>query len=200
MQSIAQLTTEIKAQFGTILNGRIENAARLIEAGAVTRLDDYNWTVQSQGEAGKSYTVTFKMAWQCDCKDFIGDGFYPAPAVEFMGSVGPVCKHIVASGICWASGEYPSPRPPYGDSQGSQAPLYDLAISCRKRPFTTGSEDYLILWYKRAGEVAVHPKGKKLTDSDIKKALGRYTLVHTEALAGMVVRRYNLFLTHEVQL
>lgn len=198
MQSLTEIMATVKNELGTILNGRIENAAKLIEAGAVTRLDDYNWTVKSQSalrpfdklrmrqaqdETEGEYHVSFRMQWACTCKDYIGDGFYPAPQVEFMGSVGPVCKHIVAVGACWSLGEYPSPK---------QAPLYDLCIATRKRPFTTGSEDYLIVWYKKAGEAAVHPKGKKLTDSDIQKALGRYALVDTEALQSMVVRRYNL--------
>jgi hypothetical protein len=82
--------------------------------------------------------------------------------------------------MCYFSGEYPAPA------------AFDLVIATRKRPFTTGSEDYQILWYKKPGADKVEPKGKKLTDSDIQKALGKYTLVHTEAQASAVVRRYRL--------
>lgn len=176
MTSITELLNDVKTELPQ-LNGRTEKAEILAAGGHVTRLDDYTWTVKSQG-SDKQYLVAFQLQWRCNCADF-----ERAPVVEFGGSVGPVCKHILAVFACWVTGDYPSPKP---------GALYDLVIATSKRPFTTGSEDYKIAWYKRAGCDKVEPQGKKLTDSDIQKALLKYRLVATEALQSLVVRRYQL--------
>ena len=184
MSSITELLADVKAELGAPLNGRIERAAALALAGAVTRLDDYTWQVASETEPGKVYTITFKLAWSCSCKDFTGEGYSPAPAVEFGGSVQPTCKHILAASACYFSGDYPSPKP---------APLYDLCIATKKAPFVSGP-DGRILWIKRATDAApVEPKAEKyLTDSDIAAKLAKYNLVDTEARAGQVIRRYQI--------
>lgn len=183
MNSITEILGDVKAELGGQLNGRIERAAALATSGAVTRLDDYSWQVASQSEPGKSYTVTFQLQWVCDCEDFLGTGYHPAPIVELGGNVGPVCKHILSVFACWASGDYPSPKP---------AAIFDLVIATKKAPFVSGP-DGRILWIKKAGCDQVEPKAEKyLTDSDIAAKLAKYNLVGTEARAGQVIRRYQL--------
>lgn len=180
MTTLPQTLEEIKAQFAATLNGRCERAAKIALSGAVSRVDDYTWSVGSQSEPGKSYTVTFKLTWQCDCRDFIGDGYAPAPTAEFFGGTGAVCKHVLAVGACWVSGTYPAP------------PSYDLCICTKKTPFTSGP-DGKILWWKKANEPKVEAsKDAYLTDGPIQKALAKYVLADTECRQSQVIRRYRL--------
>lgn len=180
MQSIAQLTTEIKAQFGHVLNGRIERGHALAMAGAVSQVDGHTWNVKSATEAGKVYTIKFEMVWSCDCEDFAGTGHHPAAAVDFGGSVQPTCKHILASAMCYFAGEYPAP------------PAFDLVICTKKLPFVS-APDGKILWFKLAGQEKVEPtKTAHLTDGPIQAKLARYELVGTEARQSQVIRRYRL--------
>lgn len=187
MQSLAQLTTEIKSEFGHVLNGRIERGHALAMAGAVSPVDGH-WTVKSaralQGplgaDAGKVYTVKFDLAWSCDCEDHAGTGHHPAAAVDFGGSVQPTCKHILATAMCYFSGEYPAP------------PAFDLVICTKKQPFVSGP-DGKILWFKLAGQDKVEPaKTAHLTDGPIQAKLAKYQLVDTEARASEIIRRYRL--------
>lgn len=108
MSSIAQLTLGIKAQFGRVLNGRIEAGHALAIAGAVTKVNPNTWRVASQSEPERAYTVKFSLAWSCTCPDHLGTGYHPAPTVEFFGGVQPTCKHVISAAVCWASGEYPA--------------------------------------------------------------------------------------------
>lgn len=180
MQSIAQLTTEIKAQFGHILNGRIERGHALAMAGAVSQVDGHTWHVKSATEAGKVYMVKFDLAWSCVCEDHAGTGHHPAAAVDFGGSVQPTCKHILATAMCYFSGEYPAP------------PAFDLVIATKKAPFVSGP-DGKILWWKKANEPKVEAsKDAYLTDGPIQTALAKYELVGTEARPSQVIRRYRL--------
>lgn len=180
MTTLAQTLEEIKAQFAATLNGRCERAARIALSGAVTRLDDHTWQVGSQSEPGTSYTVTFKLGWQCTCEDFAGTGYSPAPTAEFFGGSQCTCKHILAVGACWVSGEYPAPAP------------FDLVIATKKTPHTSGP-DGKILWFKLTGQEKVEPtKTAHLTDGTIQAKLAKYELVDTEARASQVIRRYRL--------
>jgi hypothetical protein len=180
MTSLHYHLEEIKSEFSGSLNGRCESAARLALGGGVALVTDGHWHVKSATEAGKVYNVRFDGCWSCDCPDHLGDGYNPAATVAFGGGVQATCKHILSAGACYFSNTYPAPA------------AFDLVIATRKRPFTTGSEDYQILWYKRAGADKVEPTGKTLLDSDIQKALGKYELVNTEAQQNQVIRRYVL--------
>lgn len=182
MSSITEVLANVKTELGDKLNGRIEKAETLAAGGHVTRLDDYTWTVKSQG-SDKQYLVAFELQWRCNCADF-----NRAPVVEFGGSVQPVCKHILAVFACWVTGDYPSPRP---------AALYDLVIATKKAPFVSGADGH-ILWWKLAGKEKETPLARMyLTAPEIQKALLRYKLVDTEALSTAIVRRYQLLETEE---
>lgn len=181
MTTVYQHLAIVKAELTGALNGRIERAESLVKAGGVKPIDANTWEVASRSQPGQTHKVTWADGcWHCDCPDHLGTGHSPAALVAFGGGVQRTCQHILSAGCCYFAGEYPAP------------PAFDLAICTRKRPFTTGSEDYEILWYKRAGAEKVEPKGKKLTDSDILKALAKYSLVHTESHQNQVIRRYVL--------
>lgn len=181
MSTIHQVLAEIKGEFSDSLNGRTERAAALAMAGAVKPTDrDYEWTVQSQTDQAKVYTVGFNLVWSCTCEDHLGTGYNPAPAVAFGGGVQPTCKHILAAAACYFANEYPAP------------PAFDLVIATKKQPFISESNGR-ILWIKRAGCDKIEPKTEKhLTDSDIAAKLAKYTLIDTEARQGQVIRRYRL--------
>lgn len=181
MVTLHQHLAEIKRDYSNSLNGRTEAAAALALGGNVSLVEDGRWQVKSATEAAKVYTVKFEAgAWVCDCPDCQGTGYHPAPVVDFGGGVQRTCKHILAAAACYFAGEYPA------------TPAYDLVIATKKTPFTTGSEDYKITWYKKAGADKVTPAGKNLADSDIQKALAKYRLVATEARQSEVIRRYTL--------
>lgn len=180
MTTLPQTLEEIKAQFAATLNGRCERAAKIALSGAVSQVDDCTWHVKSQ-TSDVVYAVTFKLSWACTCRDFIGDGYAPAPpTVEFFGGTGAACKHVLAVGACWVSGTYPAP------------PSYDLVIATKRAPFVSGP-DGKILWWKKANEPKVEAsKDAYLTDGPILAALLKYELVHTECRQGQVIRRYRL--------
>lgn len=105
MNTISQYLSEIKRDLGHVLNGRIEAAGRIAEAGKVVRFDDCTWIVGSERDPQQRYTVTFHLGWQCTCPDCQQTGSHPAPAVPFCGGVQPVCKHILAAAAVWVSGQ-----------------------------------------------------------------------------------------------
>lgn len=104
MTKIAQLSLGIKAQFGRVLNGRIEAGAQLASVGGVSQVDFNTWSVASQSAPGAAYTVKFEMAWSCTCPDHLGNGYHPAPVIEFFGGTQRTCKHITAAALAWSAG------------------------------------------------------------------------------------------------
>lgn len=105
MTKIVELSLGIKAQFGRVLNGRIEAGAHLASViGGVTQVDFNTWSVASQSAPGAAYTVKFDLAWSCTCPDHLGTGYHPAPVIEFFGGIQRTCKHIIAGAVSWSSG------------------------------------------------------------------------------------------------
>lgn len=186
MPTLTQIFTEVKQNLGQTLNGRIEAAELLAAAGAVTRQDDYTWTVASQTGSGAAYTVAFKLNWACTCPDFQ----HRAPTVPFAGGVQPTCKHILAAAACWSSGEY-TPAP-----AESAAPLYDLVIATRraaKFSGTTQSNDGKITWIKKAGHAKITEfrETLRLSSAAVQKRLAGYTLVEQRTTPTEVIHCYN---------
>lgn len=104
MSTITQYLAEIKQDLGHALNGRIEAAGRIIASGKVAESDDHTWIVGSERDPHTRYMVTFHLGWSCTCQDCQGNGWHPAPVVEFCGGVQPTCKHILAAGAVWVAG------------------------------------------------------------------------------------------------
>lgn len=189
MSSIAKLATKIKSEkWAGVLNGRLEAAERLATGGAVSQVNPNTWTVASQSRPGQTYQVTFNLGWACTCKDFDGSGYHPAPVVEFFGGVGPVCKHIGAAALCWASGQYPAPSP---EPAGA-----DLVIVTRrvvKFHGQTQSNDGRVLWWKLAGQEKQAPRlTARLTDPSIQTRLKNYELVQQKCSTTEIWHFYRL--------
>lgn len=186
MQSIAQLTTDFKTQFPA-LNGRVERAAHLVNTSGVTRLSANEWQVASNS-GGQPHRVTFKLFWSCDCKDFDGSGYHPAPELEFCGSRGRVCQHVVATAMAWLLDYKPSPKP-----EVAPAPAFDLVVATKRQPFVSQA-DGEIIWTKKANEEKKDwtGKGLQLTSNNVQKALNGYKLAHTECTPTATIRRYSL--------
>jgi hypothetical protein len=178
--TISQHAAAVKSQFGHILNGRIEAGQQLALTGKVAQVDPNTWNVGSQSEPGKLYLVTWTGAWSCDCPDWTGAGYHPAPCIAYGGATQPVCKHVLAASLIYFSGEQPAPV------------VADLCIATKRAPFIS-APDGRILWIKKAGCDRAEPKAEKyLTDSDIAARLAKYQLIGTEARATEVIRRYVL--------
>ena len=131
MDSLATLTTQLTAQHPA-LNGRIERGAAIVEAGCIREIGPTVYEVARPSGSGR-YRVTFDLVWRCTCPDFQ----HNAPHLEFGGSVGPVCKHIIAGFFLWLLGEEaPAPAPagqPISKAEFEQAAIRKAADKAERR-------------------------------------------------------------------
>lgn len=68
---------------------------------------------------------------------------------------------------------------------------WDLVIASKKHYGVTSDPSAPILWWKQIGQEKQYPpRPCSLLDPAIQKRLLGYTLEHTEATQGMVIRRY----------
>lgn len=196
MDSIAHLVSDFKTQFPA-LNGRVERAAHLVNTSGVIRLSVNEWQVASNS-GGQPHRVTFQLFWSCDCKDFDGSGYHPAPRLEFCGATGPICQHIVAAAMTWLLDYKPSPK-----TEAARTPewAFDLVVATKRQPFVSQA-DGEIVWTKKANEERKDwtGKGLQLTSAPVQKALNGYKLVNTECTPTATIRRYSLIMASEVQL
>lgn len=100
MYSLDDVASEVKATYPQ-LNGRVERAASLVQAGMVQPAGHNAWYVCSHGDGEQTYLVRFDRQWICECRDWTGQGHHKAPVLEAFGSVGPICKHCLAVVFAW---------------------------------------------------------------------------------------------------
>ncbi len=130
--SLLQAKFEVNREHGQELgNSRINRGYRLATEEKIVQVDANTWMV----EGTETYTVTFFTAWDCNCRN-CQDGHDPdcnfkgkAPTTWFMGSYGPVCKHITAVALTWlAEIELPQVTLPQADF--AKPRKYNRATTC----------------------------------------------------------------------
>jgi hypothetical protein len=119
---------EVRREYSEALqakNGsRVARGYSIVRDEKISQVNSRTWLVTSSN-GYTPYIVSFVISWGCSCKDCDTENGGHAPVIWFMGSYGPVCKHIVAAALCWLSKmELPQVILP------ANGRIYNRAITC----------------------------------------------------------------------